>query len=467
VVLDLLENPIPINYEEVPEFTKEDYEERIGKVNRICEERGYTHLIVYGDREHFSNIHYLSGMDPRFEEALLVLAKGERPKLILGNECMDYAKKVKIDADKILYQPFSLIGQPSDDSRYLEDIFRDCGITASSKLGIVGWKYYDPSKHTLQASILDIPNYIVETLCRITKRENLENAADIFLSNEYGLRNTVSAKEIVHFELNGTKVSRNVYNVLKNLREGMTEMDASQFLNIDGEPASIHPILNFGDFNTSCGIASPSYYKKLNLGDTIGVGMGYRGNLVHKAGVYIRTPDDLTEEQRAVREYFYHTYFESVAAYYENFKIGNTCGDIYDIVDRILGGGKEGGIKKFNIGLNPGHLIHTEEWTNSPFVKNSATPIRSGMLVQCDYTAMHRDPYLVVHIEDGFAVADDKLRDEVKALSPSCFKRIEARRDFIRNVLNVNLPEEILPFSDLQLVFFPYMADTGIILRME
>ena len=39
VVLDLLENPIPINYEEVPEFTKEDYEERIGKVNRICEER--------------------------------------------------------------------------------------------------------------------------------------------------------------------------------------------------------------------------------------------------------------------------------------------------------------------------------------------------------------------------------------------------------------------------------------------
>lgn len=79
VVLDLLENPIPINYEEVPEFTKEDYEERIGKVNRICEERGYTHLIVYGDREHFSNIHYLSGMDPRFEEALLVLAKGERP----------------------------------------------------------------------------------------------------------------------------------------------------------------------------------------------------------------------------------------------------------------------------------------------------------------------------------------------------------------------------------------------------
>ena len=77
VVLDLLENPIPINYEEVPEFTKEDYEERIGKVNRICEERGYTHLIVYGDREHFSNIHYLSVWIQDLRKLCWFLQKGK------------------------------------------------------------------------------------------------------------------------------------------------------------------------------------------------------------------------------------------------------------------------------------------------------------------------------------------------------------------------------------------------------
>ncbi len=195
--------------------------------------------------------------------------------------------------------------------------------------------------------------------------------------------------------------------------------------------------------------------------------MAYRGSLVHKAGVYINTPEDLTEEQRSVRQHFYHTYFKSVVDYYENFKIGNTCGDIYDIVDETLGDGEPGGIQKFNIALNPGHLIHTEEWTSSPFVKNSKTLIRSGMVVQCDYTVMHKDPYLTAHIEDGFAVADKKLRDEVKKISPSCYARIEARRKFMKDVLNIDLPDEILPFSDLAGVCFPCMADVDTILCME
>ncbi len=39
------------------------------------EKRGLTHLVVYGDREHFGNIMYLTNFDPRFEEALLIIGK--------------------------------------------------------------------------------------------------------------------------------------------------------------------------------------------------------------------------------------------------------------------------------------------------------------------------------------------------------------------------------------------------------
>lgn len=467
VTIDLVENPIEIRYDEIPEFTKEDYEERVNKVLEFMEQRGYSHMIVYGDREHFSNIHYLTGLDPRFEEALLILQKNKKPKMFLGNECLDYSHMLKLDIERILYQPFSLMGQPSDKSVYLVDLFKDCDINESSLVGIAGWKYYDSSKHTLSTSILDIPNYIVETLCQITKRENLVNATDIFASSDYGLRNNMSAKEIIHYELNGTKASRSVYNVLKNVKEGMTEIEASGFLNIDGEPTCIHANVNFGDTNTSYGLASPTYHQKLKIGDTMGVGMAYRGSLVHKSGVYINSPEDLTPEQREVREHFFHTYFKSVVAYYENFKIGTTCGEIYDIVDNILGDGQPGGIKKFNIGLNPGHLIHTDEWTNSPFNKDSKTLIRSGMGVQCDYTVKHQNPYLTAHIEDGFAVADEKLRNEIKELSPSCYARIEARQKFLREVLNINVPDEVLPFSDLPAVCFPYMADISTVLCVE
>lgn len=359
------------------------------------------------------------------------------------------------------------MGQPSHSDVLLVDAFKDSGIDEDSLVGICGWKEYDVSKHSLSVSILDIPNYMVETLCQITKRENLVNAVDIFTSNDYGLRNNLSAKEIINFELNGTKASRSIYNVIKNLKEGMTEIEASQFLNIDGEPTCTHTNINFGDINTSYGIASPTYHYKLKIGDTCGIGMAYRGSLVHKAGVYINSPEDLTEKQREIREDFFHTYFKSVVAFYENFKIGNTCGDIFNIVDNTLGHGQPGGIKKFNIALNPGHLIHTDEWTNSPFYKDSKTVIRSGMGVQCDYTVSHKDPYLTAHIEDGFVVADEKLRNEIKVLSPSCYERIEARKKFLRDVLNINVPDEVLPLSDLPAVCFPYMADISTVLCME
>src|SRR5690606_27726538 len=120
---------------------------------------------------------------------------------------------------------------PDHDGQTLLDIFKYCGIDENSKIGLVGWKYYHNSKHTLKNSILDVPSYIVETLCQIVKRENIDNATDIFVHNDYGLRITLSAKEIVRHELNGTKASRKVYNVIKNLKEGMTEIEASEFLN--------------------------------------------------------------------------------------------------------------------------------------------------------------------------------------------------------------------------------------------
>lgn len=467
VTIEQVETPIPIQYHEVPQYTKEDYEERIRNVYNISDEKGYSHVIVYGDREHFSNVHYLTGIDPRFEEVLLILQKGEIPKFVLGNECYEYANKIDFDIETILYFPFSLMGQPDYDTPNLLDIFKSSGINRDSKIGLVGWKYYDDSKHTLKNSILDVPSYIVETLCQTVERQNIENATDIFTHNDYGLRNTMSAKEIVNHELSGTKSSRSVYNVIKNLKEGMTEIEASALLNIDGGPTCVHPMINFGDTNTSYGVASPTYNQKLKIGDTICVGMAYRGSLVHKAGVYINKPEDLTEEQRKLREEFFHTYFASIVAFYENCKIGKTCGDVYDKVDRVLGGGEPEGIKKFGIALNPGHLIHTDEWPNTPFNQDSKTVIRSGMGIQCDYTATSKDPYLTVHVEDGFVIADEKLRKEIKELSPSCYERIQARQKFMGEVLNIDLPEEVLPLSDLPAVCFPYMADVSTVLCME
>ncbi len=35
--------------------------------------RGYDRLVIWADREHSANLAYLTGFDPRFEEAMLIV----------------------------------------------------------------------------------------------------------------------------------------------------------------------------------------------------------------------------------------------------------------------------------------------------------------------------------------------------------------------------------------------------------
>lgn len=51
-----------------------------------------SHLVVYGDKEHFASLMYLVHFDPRFEEALLIIGISGSPLLLVGNECVGQAQ---------------------------------------------------------------------------------------------------------------------------------------------------------------------------------------------------------------------------------------------------------------------------------------------------------------------------------------------------------------------------------------
>src|SRR5215471_17900928 len=63
---------------------------RIDALRAAMARDGLTHAVVYGDREHFANLAFLTGFDPRFEEALLVVSERAHPLLLVGNECHGY-----------------------------------------------------------------------------------------------------------------------------------------------------------------------------------------------------------------------------------------------------------------------------------------------------------------------------------------------------------------------------------------
>lgn len=457
----LCENPVPCAYEDVPRMTAQDYKKRQAQLWEMTQASDYDVIVIYGDREHFSNIHYFTGYDPRWEESLLILGRDKVPVLLVGNEGIGYTRSLSAEVNIQMYQTLSLMGQPNDErSKRLIDIFKDHGIGSESRVGLIGWKAYDNHNFNGLQLVSDVPYYIVKTLEQIVTDGVISNATDLLSDCEYGLKHNVSAKEVVQFEMNGTFVSRSVYKFLKNVKPGMSETEAAKLLGLDGEPLNMHPNINFGH-NAEIGLMSPMPDSKLEYGMPIGVGYGMRGSLVHKKGLYIRNHEELPESSTDYVEDFLKPYFACVVQWYEMMKIGTSCGDIYEMVDTVLG------MDKFGITLNPGHLEHTDEWTNSPFKQGSTVKIHSGMVFQCDYSVSFKEPKMAAHIEDGLVIADDALREEIQQLSPACYERIMERKKFVREQLNIDLPEEVLPLSDLTLICNPYMADISIMLAKE
>ena len=272
VPVTLCENPVPIVESEIPVTTKEDYLGRIESLWAMPQAQEYNVIVVYGDREHFSNILYFTGYDPRFEEALLILKRGEKPVILVGNEGMGYVPKIPYDIKAVLFQTFGLMGQPNEDSEPLEDIFRrEIGGT-NGKIGLAGWKSYRDDLFNLEGCGTDVPHYITEALRIAADGREICNAVDLLMDNDYGLRHHASAKEIIQFELQGTKISRGVYRALKNMKEGMSEIEVSRLLEIDGEPECTHPNVNFGDAHAALGLNSPEYHSRLAYGSPAGAG---------------------------------------------------------------------------------------------------------------------------------------------------------------------------------------------------
>lgn len=441
----------------LPKILAEDYQKRINDLIDLGADK-YTHYFIYGDREHYANIEYFTGIDPRFEESVLIISKGGKPTLIVGDEGCDYSKRIPYDIAIEVYHGFSLPQQPRRTKTVLQDILKKAGLNQESKVAVIGWKWFDPQDFTTEKEQFDIPYFIFNELLNVCSEDNLSNGTYLLQDNEIGLRTNLCAKELILAEVAGTKSANATLNVLQNLREGITELEASKYLMIDGDPINVHPNINFNK-NYYYALASPMGDNELKKGDIVGAGMAYRRSLCHKVGFFVESEDQLEPERREKAMAMFYKYFESMKVWYESIKIGVTGGDVFDTVTQVMGDPVE-----FGISLNLGHVIHTDEWTNTPFYEGSQEKLHSGMLIQCDFTSSFPDSDIAVHAEDGIMIADEKMQHEIKKLSPESYERMIARRNFMKNELGINLAAEVLPTSDMAGVVFPFLADLNVVI---
>ena len=444
-----------------PAIPAETYRTRMSELRRRAGEEGYNHVAVYADREHFANLAYLTGYDPRFEEALLLVETGAdgRPTLLVGHEGMGYipVSPVEDDLDPVLYPSFSLMGQGRDGTR-LEEILKGAGLKSSDRVGVVGWKYYLSSEAESPETRLEIPSYIADSLRSAAGHESVINCNAIMMNPESGLRTSNEVDQLAWFEFAATHTSQAVRDVIFGLRPGMSEYDAVRLMGLNGMPLSCHLMLSSGP-RAFMGLGSPSS-RVIERCDPFTTAYGVWGALNSRAGFVVEGPDELPSGVSDYVDRLVAPYFEAIAAWYEHVGIGVTGGEMYRIIhDRI-------GDPFYGVSLNPGHLIHLDEWVHSPVYEGSRIPLRSGMAIQVDVIPATGTPYFTTNIEDGIALADEGLRAEFAERYPEAWWRIQARRRFMEDELGIALKPEVLPFSNIPAYLPPYLLAPHRAMRM-
>ena len=427
-----------------PELPAQLYPARIARLRERAQAGRYDRLVVYADREHSANLAYLTGFDPRFEEALLVLGPAGEPAVLVGNENSAMAGAAPLEMRVVLFQHFSLPGQPRDRTAPLGETLAAEGIRKGGRVGVIGWKTY-PSREAM-----DVPAYIVDELRRLTGTGGLvENATDLLIDAADGLRVTNEIEQLAAFEYAACQTSDGVHRLLTALRPGMTEGEAVRLLNWNGMPLSCHMMLTAGP-RATFGLVSPGD-RRIDIGDRFTVGFGVWGALNCRAGFVVESADELPAGISDYVDRLVGPYFEAIAEWYGALRVGQTGGALYKIVRRHLGD------PFFGVSLNPGHQIHLDEWVNSPIGPGSQVELRSGMAFQVDVIPATGTDYFTTNIEDGLALADGSVRDAFAAAYPAAWARIQARRRFMNDALGIDLHPDVLPFSNLAAHLPPFL----------
>ncbi len=266
-----------------------------------------------------------------------------------------------------------------------------------------------------------------------------------------GLRSTVGTTEIAYMEYTGSLASEGMKSMLFSVRDAVreewTDHRLAQQLNYNGEPLNCHVTLVTGE-NRARGLSGP-IGATIRRGDPLASNFGYWGSNICRAGWIAEGAADLPPDAQDYVEAFAGVYFAVMSEWFEHMRIGTPGGRIFALIAEELPH------DVFHIGLNPGHLIHTEEWTSSPIYPDSTEVLRSGMAVQVDVIPSS-ETWFSTRMEDGIILADGALKDALRREHPDCYGRCLARRAFMRDTLGIDVPDDILPTSNIPAIVPPF-----------
>ena len=438
-------------------LSDETISERRQKILHLMQETNLSSIVVYADKEHGSNFEYLTGFIPRFEEGLQILNQDGTSTLVLGNENFNKVRFSRVESEGIHCPLFSLPNQPMGDFRPLADYLRQANIDSSKKVGVVGWKLLSNDFYDFHQNF-DLPAFIIDALAEVVGKEKIVNATQIYIHPARGARITNNANEIAFYEYGASLSSDSVLEAFNALKVGVKETEVGNLLNRNGQYHTVVPICAFGE-----------RFKKANLyptenvlknGDKVALTVAYKGGLSSRSGYAVTNLEELEKIDPGYFDEVVIPYFKAYNWWLENLSIGIKGGDFYDQFAEYYPQ------DTYGWELCPGHFVADEEWLSSPFYKGSDALIQSGSIFQVDFIPNQKGHH-GVSAESTIALADEVLRQEIQVYYPELWKRIESRRFYLKENLNIHLNPEILPLASTLAYYRPFFLNPDIALAVE
>ncbi len=239
----------------IPDF---EYKERIQRAAKLVREKGLDVMVVSSTESDYANARYFSGFWPLFERAGVAISATGDAALMVGPECIIFAKDVgKIDKVFCLreFRESADPSYPELKANTFNDVFKAIGVTGENiKIGL--------------GSYVECTLPIYEGLKNSYPKAEIVKCNDIMVE----LRKIKSANELACIQEGFRIVDIATDEVIRNLKPGVTELQmvgiAQKVIYEEGAEYEGLPMYVFSEKSTSHAI-SRSCYRTIGKGDIV------------------------------------------------------------------------------------------------------------------------------------------------------------------------------------------------------
>lgn len=239
----------------IPDY---EYKERVARAAELVRKKGLDVMVVSSTESDYANARYFSGFWPLFERAGVAISANGDAALMVGPECIIFAKGVA-KMDKIFclreFRESADPSYPELQASTFKDVFRAIGVTGENiKIGL--------------GSYVECTLPIFEGLKESFPKTEITKCNDIMVE----LRQIKSENELACIREGFRIIDLATDEVIRQLKPGVTELQmvgvAQRVIYEEGAEYEGLPMYVFSEKSTSHAI-SRSGYRTINKGDIV------------------------------------------------------------------------------------------------------------------------------------------------------------------------------------------------------